>query len=63
MSLRDKLIRDLPKRKSPVRIAQVAKAYTVSEAQAGNILAQLTEEGRLSLEVIANIYYYRWIHK
>jgi hypothetical protein len=59
MSLRDKLLRDLAKRKSAVRIAQVAQMYCVSEGYAAKAMQQMLKDGELDIEIVGQTYFYR----
>jgi hypothetical protein len=60
MSLRDKLVRDLPKRKSFVRATEVAAAYAVGTTHASKVLNDLMKEGHLILRIDRNVFYYLW---
>jgi predicted transcriptional regulator len=60
MSLRDKLIRDMPKRKTALCAADVAKRYSVDRDTAGRVLQDMHKGGLLKLERAGNSYYYRW---
>jgi DNA-binding IscR family transcriptional regulator len=60
MSLRDKLIRDMPKRKTALCAADVAKRYSVDRDTAGRVLQDMHKDGLITLERGGNTYYYRW---
>jgi len=60
MSLRDKLIRDMPKLKTAVCAADVAKRYSVALDTAGAALRGMHKDGLLKIERAGNTYFYRW---
>jgi hypothetical protein len=60
MSLRDKLIRDMPKRKTALCAADVAKRYSVDRDTAGRALQEMFKEKLIDIEYAGNKYYFRW---
>jgi DNA-binding transcriptional ArsR family regulator len=60
MSLRDKLIRDMPKLKTALCAGDVAVRYSVSGDTASKTLRLLLKDGLIKLERAGNTYFYRW---
>jgi hypothetical protein len=60
MSLREKLIRDMPKLKTALCAADVAKRYSVTVDGALKVLRGMLKDNLITLERAGNTYYYRW---
>jgi hypothetical protein len=62
MSLRDKLIRDMPRLNLAICARDVATRYSVTRDAGSSVLRQMLKDNLVSVEWAGNTYYYRWNH-